>query len=284
MSPLVQRSAEVIDAAHPLEEEVRRIEEARPGPTPIAGFLAVSALLHAAALWFPVPLIHDEVRLPAVLEPLTATVATAPQTPGTDAPRPESEIEPKAPAVTARPPARPRGEAAPAPALSSPAPARSAPSAQAPLSLPAQPPMRSGAEAPAAATVSAVEPSLSPPVPGEKAPGAAPAQTPDLSPQAALETTPPSATADYLRNPPPAYPLSARRLGQEGWVVLRVKVDPSGAPAEVHLERSSGVVSLDQAALEAVRRWTFVPARRGGEAVAAWVEVPIRFQLRDAGK
>jgi protein TonB len=41
---------------------------------------------------------------------------------------------------------------------------------------------------------------------------------------------------------------------------------------------------LDQAALQAVKQWHFVPAQRGGEAVAAWVEVPIVFRLEEAGR
>jgi protein TonB len=36
---------------------------------------------------------------------------------------------------------------------------------------------------------------------------------------------------------------------------------------------------LDEAALVTVKKWRFVPARRGGEAVSAWVVVPIAFSL-----
>jgi protein TonB len=92
----------------------------------------------------------------------------------------------------------------------------------------------------------------------------------------------PSLSADYLHNPRPAYPLSARRLGQSGLVVLRVRVSEAGRPAEVRVARSAGVDALDRAALEAVQGWTFVPARRGDTPVAAWVEVPVRFRLEDA--
>lgn len=85
--------------------------------------------------------------------------------------------------------------------------------------------------------------------------------------------------AAYLNNPPPAYPLSARRLGQEGLVLVHALISPAGRPEQVKLGTSSGVVSLDEAALNAVQRWSFIPARRGAEPVAAWVEVPIRFKL-----
>lgn len=80
-------------------------------------------------------------------------------------------------------------------------------------------------------------------------------------------------------NPAPSYPASARRRGQEGRVILRVVVLPDGDAGEVVLEKSSGVESLDQAALETVRRWRFSPARRNGRPVSATVQIPIRFAL-----
>ena len=52
-----------------------------------------------------------------------------------------------------------------------------------------------------------------------------------------------------------------------------------GDAERVQLRQSSGKQRLDEAALEAVRHWRFVPARRGEQAVAAWVQVPITFQL-----
>jgi protein TonB len=85
--------------------------------------------------------------------------------------------------------------------------------------------------------------------------------------------------AAYLNNPKPVYPNASRRLGEEGKVVLRVHVDPDGRPGEIEIRSSSGFARLDAAAYEAVSRWRFVPARRGDEAMAAWVAVPITFNL-----
>lgn len=85
---------------------------------------------------------------------------------------------------------------------------------------------------------------------------------------------------DYLSNPKPLYPPASRRLREEGQVVLRVRVGPAGLAEGIELRHSSGFPRLDQAALEAVARWRFVPARRGTEAVAAWVLVPINFNLQ----
>jgi protein TonB len=81
-------------------------------------------------------------------------------------------------------------------------------------------------------------------------------------------------------NPKPVYPYSARRQGRQGRVVLRVEVRPDGAAGMVFVDQTSGDASLDEAALAAVRRWRFRPARRNGAPVAANVQVPIRFSLR----
>ncbi len=90
---------------------------------------------------------------------------------------------------------------------------------------------------------------------------------------------PPSFDAAYLKNPPPPYPLLSKRRGEQGRVILRVRVTADGAAGEVQVRTSSGHERLDQVALEAVRQWRFVPARQGDQPVAAWVLVPIAFSL-----
>ncbi len=85
--------------------------------------------------------------------------------------------------------------------------------------------------------------------------------------------------ADYLDNPKPVYPHAARRLGEQGKVLLRVHVSADGHAERVEIKVSSGFARLDQAAEDAVSRWRFVPARRGDQAIAAWVQVPVTFQL-----
>lgn len=87
--------------------------------------------------------------------------------------------------------------------------------------------------------------------------------------------------AAYLRNPPPEYPPVARRRGEAGTVLLSVWVEADGRAGEVSVRQGSGSARLDRAALEAVRRWRFVPAKNGGVALASRIEVPIIFRLED---
>lgn len=79
----------------------------------------------------------------------------------------------------------------------------------------------------------------------------------------------------------PTYPWEARRNRWQGTVLLAVTVSPEGRPIAIDIARSSGYGVLDEAAVEAVRQWRFVPARRNGVAVADRVAVPITFRLHD---
>lgn len=100
------------------------------------------------------------------------------------------------------------------------------------------------------------------------------------SPAAAeAPATPPLFNAAYLRNPAPLYPAIARRSGDQGKVMLKVLVSAEGTALRVELDQSSNSKSLDAAALEAVKGWRFVPARRGAQNIEAWVRVPVVFKL-----
>ena len=77
----------------------------------------------------------------------------------------------------------------------------------------------------------------------------------------------------------PHYPGAARREGAEGVVTLRFEVLKSGKVGTVQVQRSTGRPDLDRTAVEAIKTWLFEPARRGKEAVAVWVILPVRFEL-----
>lgn len=81
------------------------------------------------------------------------------------------------------------------------------------------------------------------------------------------------------RPQPPVYPRRSVELGQEGTVLVRALIDTDGAPAELEIWKTSGFAMLDNAALTAVRRWRFQPARSGARIIRSWVQVPVHFKL-----
>jgi protein TonB len=91
----------------------------------------------------------------------------------------------------------------------------------------------------------------------------------------------PDYKAAYLNNTPPAYPLAARRMGLQGRVVLHVEVLAGGGCGQINIHQSSGYAMLDNAALETVKTWRFVPARQGGSSVDKWFMIPVQFSLKD---
>lgn len=125
------------------------------------------------------------------------------------------------------------------------------------------------------------KPEMVEPVRQPEPPPVAALQPRQASPAPALEEAlvDPIFDAAYLRNPPPRYPTSARRLGIEGTAVVRVLVGRQGEPQQVKIVQSAGAQVLDEAALDAVRSWSFVPAKRGSRTITATVDVPIRFHL-----
>jgi protein TonB len=131
--------------------------------------------------------------------------------------------------------------------------------------------------------ITAVSEALAPlqaPTPPSPAPvQAAPSQQ-AAAPVAPAPVIPPNFNADYLDNPPPIYPALSRRIGEQGKVMLRVLVNAKGTADKIELRSSSGSSRLDDAALDSVKRWRFVPARQGDQPVAAWVLIPITFSLK----
>lgn len=113
--------------------------------------------------------------------------------------------------------------------------------------------------------------------PAEAPPPPSPAAVADLPP--AVQDSEPDYKAAYLNNPPPYYPATARRLGMQGKVLLRVEILSNGTCGQIEIESSSGFRPLDQAALETVKKWHFVPARHGVLATTRWFTIPIRFSI-----
>ncbi|MHB9880560.1 energy transducer TonB [Pacificimonas sp. ICDLI1SI03] len=102
---------------------------------------------------------------------------------------------------------------------------------------------------------------------------------PAAPPAAPAPVVPPDFSAAQLNNPGPKYPYLSRRSREEGVVLLRVLVTEEGKADEIKISESSGFERLDKAALKTVSKWSFLPAKQAGEAVAAWVLVPVTFSL-----
>jgi periplasmic protein TonB len=223
----------------------------RPAPARLpAVFLAVSVAAHAIVFGVLPQFTPDQSPPPPALEVMIAKPQPLPVAP----PAPEQPLPPRhkpEPKRTRVPPPA----AAKAPSVPQPEPAPPI------LALPST-------QAPAESTFTVPAPKPAEPRGPEQK-----QQVPSVA------VTPPVFNASYLRNPAPHYPLAARRTGEQGTATVRVLVTAEGLPARVDLEKSSGSMHLDNAAIEAVKGWRFKPAQRGTDPVEGWVLVPIVFRL-----
>ena len=95
--------------------------------------------------------------------------------------------------------------------------------------------------------------------------------------------TGPVPVSDYDRPPraryttKPVYPAEAFVKKVEGTVLLEILIDDRGQVARIRVAES--VPMLDQAAVDAVRRWVFEPAYRKGRPVPAVAWAPVSFRI-----
>ncbi|GGP23449.1 hypothetical protein GCM10010970_34490 [Silvimonas iriomotensis] len=97
------------------------------------------------------------------------------------------------------------------------------------------------------------------------------------------ETAPtgPTESARIVYSPKPPLPDAARRRGETGTVVLRIRVNEQGV-ADVGVLQSSGSARLDESARSTAQQtWRFVPATRDGRKVAGEIVQPVEFRLTD---
>ena len=213
--------------------------------------LALVVLAHVGVM-AGIVLSHDTVTSMPTPEPALMVDIIAPQPAPVQPPKPEPT---KTPAAVSKP--RPRPVSAPPVLATDNAPTPDAPVVQKAPTLPTPVQPTPSKDTPTAAAPSAT---VAPPAPAVVAP---------------------RFDAAYLDNPAPVYPPLSRRADEQGRVVLKVFVEASGTASHVEVRTSSGFERLDKAAVAAVSRWKFVPARQGQEAVAASVLVPIVFSLKD---
>ncbi len=82
--------------------------------------------------------------------------------------------------------------------------------------------------------------------------------------------------------PAPNYPPLSIRNGEEGTVLLLVKVDATGKPIDVTLKKSSGYRELDKNAMKHVlATWRFHPAMYQGIAIPALALVPVNYKINE---
>ena len=78
---------------------------------------------------------------------------------------------------------------------------------------------------------------------------------------------------------PPSYPEIARRKKQQGTVWLDVFLDDQGKQRQLAVHKSSGVSSLDKAALRAVKQWRFSQYQKEMQSQLVTIRIPIEFSL-----
>jgi protein TonB len=254
------------------------------------GCLGLSIALHLSAGWLvreiqaaPEPLAFQP---PMAIQLVTLAPIALP------APAPPQPVRALAPTSTSAPAPTPVKE----PATTKAEPATPAPTPVKPLPVSTRPSIVKAASKPQPAPKSQADPRRAEPLelpatvaknsPAPAAPSATvPAQNTQPATPVAAAPAPMLSPVVSLRpsfvTPPPAprYPTTARRRNQQGVVRVEVRLDERGQQLKLTLVRSSGVESLDQAALEAVTTWRFRPEIVDGRAVPSRVEIPIEFAL-----
>jgi TonB family protein len=76
----------------------------------------------------------------------------------------------------------------------------------------------------------------------------------------------------------PNYPSASASAGEQGYVVLGVLIDEHGAVSKVDLVQSSGYRELDEAALHAIRQWTFAVEGKMPQITPTWTKIAFGFR------
>lgn len=80
-----------------------------------------------------------------------------------------------------------------------------------------------------------------------------------------------------IRNVSPVYPAEARAANVQGVVIIEARIDAEGRVAETHVLRS--IPLLDQAAVDAVSQWEFMPTLMNGKPVPVIMTVTVNFTM-----
>lgn len=147
---------------------------------------------------------------------------------------------------------------------------------------PSEPPASQPARPPAPATPTT-------PTPDQAAPAKPPSPNPDAS--GIYKSGGGVTTPKVLYQPTPEYSEIARKQKISGVAFISIIVDAQGNPVNVHITKSiadtvgnnkkkhAAALSLDQAALDAVKQYRFIPAMKDGKPVAVYLNVEVNFQV-----
>jgi len=83
---------------------------------------------------------------------------------------------------------------------------------------------------------------------------------------------------EAISSPDPVYTEEARRAKTQGTCVLRLIVDSTGHPRDVHVVKGLGF-GLDAKAVEAVEKWQFNPSMKDGKPIDVQIRVEVAFKL-----
>ena len=78
----------------------------------------------------------------------------------------------------------------------------------------------------------------------------------------------------------PRYPEIAQEAGIEGVVVVQAFIDEKGRVKETLILKGVPNTGLDEAAMEAIRKTRFRPAKHSERAVGVWISIPVNFRLK----
>ena len=79
----------------------------------------------------------------------------------------------------------------------------------------------------------------------------------------------------------PSYPSSCKRLGHEGATVLKVTILSKGKCGRIEIIKSAGCESLDKAAIKALKKAKYIPAKRLGIPFTTTKKLAFNFKLED---
>ena len=79
----------------------------------------------------------------------------------------------------------------------------------------------------------------------------------------------------------PEYPEIAQEAGIEGTVYVQAFIDKNGRVKEVSVVKGIPNTGLNEAAMEAIRKTRFRPAKQRERAVGVYISIPVHFKLKN---